>query len=186
MKKIILLASLLGLCIIAGILYVASPEEPLAQNPIQTGQFPIGGTSTTTSQTSQTTVELYDGSAIVAKDFIHNGETVADVQNPGSYMLAGSVGYCLGTGECPTGAPTDSFSVAYNENTHFFNVILLKEPLGKARKDAEAFLESRLGVAEKDMCALNYYVGTPYWINEVYTGKNLGFSFCVGVTPLPL
>src|SRR3989338_6993533 len=32
------------------------------------------------------------GASLTVKDFIHNGETVSDSQNPGSYVLAGSLG----------------------------------------------------------------------------------------------
>ena len=125
------------------------------------------------------------GASLTVKDFIHNGETVSDSQNPGSYVLAGSLGYCLANGSCPSGASTTDFSISYNEKTHFFNIILLKEPLGEARFEAEQFLISRLGIDERQICSLDYFVGAPYWVNETYDDKNLGFSFCSGATKLP-
>ena len=125
------------------------------------------------------------GVTVTVKDFIHNGETVPDVQNPGSHVLAGSLGYCLADGSCPRGAPTTNFSVSYNEKTHFFNIVLLKEPLGAVRLEAERFLIDRLGITEQQACSLNYSIGAPYWVNETYDDKNLGFSFCTGATKLP-
>ena len=116
---------------------------------------------------------------------MHNGESWADIQNPGSYILAGSAGYCLADGTCPHGASTDEFNISYNSASSFFNIVLLKEPLGATRVATEQFLGDRLGLSEQDMCVLNYFVGTPYYVSENFSGKNLGFSFCPGATTLP-
>ena len=130
------------------------------------------------------TIPTHGGSAVV-EDFIHNGETWSDVVNPGSYILAGSTGYCLANGVCPSGATTTDFKITYESGTSFFNIVLLKEPLGAMRQEAERFLKSRLGLSEQNMCLLNYFVGTPYNVNPTYAGTNLGFSFCPGATVLP-
>lgn len=137
--------------------------------------------------TSSATITFTNRSSdvIVVKDFIHNGETIADTVNPGSHVLAGTLGYCLADGTCPAGYPTTKFSVSYNAETHFFTVVLLEEPLGTTRLEAEQFLIDRLGVTTQTLCAVDYSVGTPYWVNEGYAGKNLGFSFCPGATKLP-
>ena len=119
------------------------------------------------------------------KDFIHNGETVADTVNPGTYVLAGSLGYCLADGSCPSGAPTTSFAISYDEKIRFFNIVLLEEPLGVTRFEAEQFLANRLGLSREQLCSLDYSIGAPYWINDAYADKNLGFSMCKGATPLP-
>ncbi|MDD2657854.1 MAG: hypothetical protein PHD04_04335 [Candidatus Pacebacteria bacterium] len=163
--------------------------------PTQTPELPLGGsvtpgsidTGSSGSSVSNPTITFGtpNGGVVTVKDFIHNGETVSDVENPGSYVLAGSVGYCLANGSCPSGATTTDFNVSYNEKTHFFNIILLAEPLGSVRLEAEQFLASRLGLVDKEVCDLNYFVGTPYWINATYDNKNLGFSFCPGATVLP-
>ncbi len=146
--------------------------------------FPISGDDTTPPENTFD-VETYAGTTVPAKDFIANGETVADIENPGSYVLAGTVGYCLPDGSCPAGAPVTEYHISYNKNTDFFNVILLSEPLGDARKAAEEFLKSRLGLSAPALCTLRYFVGTPYWVNEQFDNKNLGFSFCPGATKLP-
>ncbi len=125
------------------------------------------------------------GGTIVTKDFLHNGETVADVVNPGTYVLAGSLGYCTASGVCGANASTTDFSISYATSTQFFNIILLAEPVGLVRSAAERFFLARLGIGEQAACALNYFVGTPYWVNESYDNKNLGFSFCHGATALP-
>lgn len=162
---------------------VPTPGLPLASStvPVTTG----GSGPVVTSTEPTISFATRSGAVITVKDFIHNGETVPDVQNPGSYVLAGSVGYCLADGSCPSGAFTTDFSLTYNEKTHFFNIILLKEPLGATRLEAEQFLADRLGVTGQQVCSLNYFVGTPYWVNEAYDDKNLGFSFCAGATTLP-
>ncbi|MBU6388570.1 hypothetical protein KGQ72_01700 [Patescibacteria group bacterium] len=159
-----------------------TPGFPMASTTAPNPVVPVGSAGTSTATISFATPS---GTVVTVKDFVHNGETVQDVQNPGSYVLAGSLGYCLADGSCPSGASTTDFSVSYNEKTHFFNVILLKEPLGAVRLEAEQFLTDRLGIAGQQACGLNYFVGTPYWVNATYDDRNLGFSFCPGATELP-
>lgn len=142
--------------------------------------------STATSTNSATLSLITQAGTIAVTDFVHNNETVADIENPGSYVLAGSLGYCLADGTCPSGAPANDYSIIFNEKTHFFNIVLLSEPLGGVRFSAEQFLMSRLGgISEQQACSLKYYVGTPYWVNSAYDNRNLGFSFCPGATVLP-
>ena len=124
------------------------------------------------------------GNIVPVKDFIHNGETASDTVNPGGYYMAGSSGYCLANGVCPSGASTTDFTVSYKNTNDLFTIVLTKEPLGVARAHAEKFLADRLGLSEIKLCTLNYWIGTTYWINQAYAGKNLGFSFCPGAEPL--
>jgi hypothetical protein len=35
------------------------------------------------------------------------------------------------------------------------------------------------------MCGLNYTVSVPYSVNAIYSGSNLGFSFCPDAVVLP-
>lgn len=146
---------------------------------------PVGAFIATSTAPTQMTLQGRDGGAIVTQDFLHDGVTVADAVNEGSYMLAGSLGYCTADGVCGAHATTTDFSITYDVGTQFFNIILLAEPVGPVRTEAEQYLLSRLGIPASRACALNYYVGTPYWVSETYAGKNLGFSFCHGATPLP-
>ncbi len=126
----------------------------------------------------------YNGSLSV-RDFLHNGETAADPVNKGMYLLAGSAGYCLPDGTCPKGADSEHFSITYNQKGDFFNIVLLQEPLGAVRREAEAFLEERLGISGEILCTLNYFVGVPYFVNSTFSDRNLGFSFCKVATQLP-
>ena len=122
---------------------------------------------------------------VVMLDFLNNGTTAADLQNPGMYYVAGSPGYCLSDGTCPHGAAATDFNIAYDARAQFFNIALLGEPLGKVRAEAEQLMIKILGISQDQLCTLNYYVGTTYYVNEQYSGKNLGFSFCPGATVLP-
>ncbi|MFA6414841.1 MAG: hypothetical protein WC217_01525 [Candidatus Paceibacterota bacterium] len=194
MKWYFIIGSILLLVgVVLFFLFSSSPEvvttpQPTPGLPIASSTVPVtGGPSSFGTSNTGPTVSFAtpSGAVVTVKDFVHNGETVADVQNPGSYVLAGSVGYCLADGTCPEGASTTDFNISYNEKTHFFNIILLSEPLGATRLAAEQFLAGRLGLTGKASCSLNYFVGTPYWVNEAYDSKNLGFSFCPGAIALP-
>src|SRR3989344_215025 len=149
--------------------------------------FPVASSTTAGSGISsgQPTIliTLRDGaSSMEINDFLHNGTTVEDVQNPGNYYLAGNLGYCLKDGVCPTGAPTAHYKVTYSIKEHFFTIALTDEPLGVARLGAQQFLMQALGMSQQQLCDLNYYLGTTSYVNSIYAGKNLGFSFCPGAT----
>ena len=159
-----------------------TPGLPVAGSVAPNNEPGSSGAITTGATLSFTT---RSGATAIVKDFVHNGETVADVVNPGSYVLAGTVGYCLADGTCPAGYSTTNFNISYDEKTHFFNVVLLKEPLGTVRLEAEQFLANRLGITGQQLCSLDYSIGAPYWVNTAYADKNLGFSFCPGATALP-
>ena len=123
---------------------------------------------------------------VATLDFINNGITGADPQNPGTYYLAGSACVPQATYPgCPSGASTTSFDIKYDAGPQFFTVTLLAEPLGAARDEAERFMLNALGTTGDKLCTLYYYVGTTEDINPQFTGKNLGFSSCPGATALP-
>ncbi|MBU6490888.1 hypothetical protein KGQ25_01895, partial [Patescibacteria group bacterium] len=105
--------------------------------------------------------------------------------NPGRYLLAGNLGYCLSNPQQCQAAPSIGFNVYYNSGPQSFTVALTKEPIGQARLAMEQFMLTTLGLTQQQMCSLNYYIGTTYWVNAVYDNKNLGFSFCPGATQLP-
>ena len=121
---------------------------------------------------------------MTVKDFLHNKETVPDTVNPGYFYLAGSIGYCLGDGSCPSGYKTNDFSISFHNADGAFTIELLAEPIAAARAEAELFLLDRLGISQAQMCLLNYWVGVPDSVNATFAGKNLGFSFCPGATQL--
>jgi len=130
-------------------------------------------------------VRVQDGKSIVVNDFIHNGVTVADTINPGRYLLAGNLGYCYPDSAQCQAASTTNFIVFYNSKPQSFTIALTEEPVGKARLAMEQFMLKTLGISQQQLCALNYSVGVTRYVNEQYTAKNLGFSFCPGAVVLP-
>jgi hypothetical protein len=84
-----------------------------------------------------------------------------------------------------TAATSTDYNIGYDGVAKSFTIALLKEPLGNSRKEAEQFLMTTLGITQQQMCSLNYYVGTTYFVNESYDSSNLGFSFCPGAVALP-
>lgn len=196
MKKAlyILIVILIGLAL-AGVVWMVGqyvrPAAPNGQTPYANPYAYSNNTSSVTATSSgsgapqaTTKILLPNGKSLVVKDFIHNRETVPDTVNPGYYFLAGSVGYCLGDGTCPSGYKTDDFSIVYRAADGLFNITLLAEPLAGSRTGAEIFLLDRLGITEAQLCNINYWVGTTDVINSVYADKNLGFEFCPGATRL--
>lgn len=143
---------------------------PSGSNQGTTGTTPDsgqGGDGTLTASVPSTV-----GGTIKIKDFTYSPETKKDPNNPGHYYLAG---------EDTTTAP---YSIIYSNSDQSFVVSLLKEPIGSVRSDAEQKLMTILGINKAQACALRYWVGVPNYLNPVYAGKNLGFSFCPGATQL--
>ena len=126
-----------------------------------------------------------DGTTATVRDFRLDSTTVADVQNPGVYYLAGSPEYCLLDETCPEAAAVAGVNIIYNEADGSFTIALLEEPLSEARVRAQQFLLLSLGIPEAELCTLNYYVGTDRALSENFAGRNLGFSLCPGATVLP-
>lgn len=118
---------------------------------------------------------LEGGGSIQVSDFKNDSATVNDTNNPGHYYLSGGLD--------PT-TNNASHSTFYAESDQSFNITLLKEPIGEVRKQAETELMQKLAISQADMCRLHYWVGVPNFVNSIYSGKNLGFSFCPGATPL--
>ncbi len=193
--KRILLIGAIAVLIVAALAYFLIPGKASAPTTAPTatsqpglpsaGTAPLPAGSTTGAQTPTMTVAGLAGSAIATKDFLHDGVTQEDPQNPGTYYLAGAAGYCLKNGTCPGGATSTEYHVVYNATDQAFYISLLKEPLGQARTDAEQFMETALGVPPAELCQLKYFLSTTSYVNPQYAGQNLLFSFCPNATTLP-
>ncbi len=185
-KLLILLALVLFIVLVVGTILLFVLPRSVPGQPSTTTTFPSGGSSGgTTVGTSGISIGIQGGGTLTVKDFMHNGETVADVVNPGGYVLAGTLGYCLGDGSCPAAYKSEDFTIRYAQDSSSFTISLLKEPLGKARLEAEDFLIDRLGISRTQLCSLNYFIGTTYQVNASYSDKHLGFSSCPDAIQLP-
>jgi hypothetical protein len=173
MKKTLLLLAIalltLGILAVAFVALRPQPQEPLPPDAVS---FPGAGTGPGTVFTRE--ILLANGAPLETHDFLSDPATVEDEVNPGYYYL--------GYGPADSSA---SYHIEYVEETQYFNVELLQEPLGESRKAAEAYLQRALGIANDDMCALNYALGVPNSVNGQYSSMNLGFSFCPGAVVLP-
>ncbi|MDE1919618.1 MAG: hypothetical protein KGH56_02855 [Patescibacteria group bacterium] len=185
----------LGIAVIAAVIWYFAFLPHAVPQPIQSSAgLPINGatgsslqyaTPPPAAQAMTMTIASQDGSAVVVNDFIHNNMTIPDAANAGRYLLAGNLGYCLSDQRQCQAAPAENFNVYYNSAIQSFAIALTKEPIGQARAVMEQFLLSTLGITQQQLCSLNYLVSVPSYVNPQFSGKNLGFSFCPGATPLP-
>ena len=187
-KKLWILVAAVLLLALAAIAFLLLrtpiPNEP--QQPDGGTLFPGGGNILPgTSVTGRMMIYGRGDTEFEVNDFIQDQITVADVVNTGHYVLAGELGYCLADGTCPKGADTSTFSISFNDEDDTFNIVLLAEPLGEVRREAETHLQNRLGLSNEVMCELNYYIGTPSFVNDSYSNGNMGFSYCSGAVKLP-
>lgn len=191
MKKLLIaIGAVFLLAIIGGVLLVML-RQPASETPTPSGSVTLPSAEGTENggsfapEANTLTIPAEDGTPIVMNDFIRNGETIEDPLNKGIYILAGSTGYCLPNGTCPKAGSARDFSISYNQKTQSFTITLLAEPLGSIRSEAEQLFKIKLGIFDERLCSLDYYVGTPAYVNAVFSGKNLGFNFCKDTTKLP-
>lgn len=179
---------ILTITIVVGSYFLlAQKHEPISPRQEPSGiLFPSsGGVFGDETKIKTRSLMLATGKTILVKDFIANGITFEDPANSGSYFLAGKLEYCLDDGTCPD-TNTPNFSILFLEADQSFSVSLNEEPLRGSRASAERYLMAALGVSEKEMCDLQYSLGTTVSVNEAYGSiTNLGFSFCEGAIPLP-
>ena len=133
-----------------------------------------GGTSPTVPSET-TTITTARGTTLAVNDFTKDPNVVADPSNPGNYYFAG---------KSTVENPYPPFSVLYVGTDNSITIALLEEPLNQNRILAEELVLQRLGITKEKACSLRYQVSVPYWVNEFYIGKNLGFSFCPGAIAL--
>ncbi|MBI4086538.1 hypothetical protein HY416_00970 [Candidatus Kaiserbacteria bacterium] len=185
MKKAIIIIGIVILVVLIVVLATTFWGDKDPQVPDQPVSLPVpDGPVLPPVSTPSMQIKGSNGSQIIVKDFISNGETIQDTVNPTHYILAGSLGYCLGDGSCPSGAKVSGFSIDYDRPHDLFN-ITLEEPLRNNRLAAERFLMERLGIDTMALCTLNYSIGATTYVNQFYEGQNLGFSSCPGSVKLP-
>ncbi|MDO8623860.1 MAG: hypothetical protein Q7R54_00690 [bacterium] len=83
------------------------------------------------------------------------------------------------------GSEKEIYHILYFPGNSGFLISLAAEPLGESRRAGEAALRAKLGVTDAVLCTLNIQVFTGIDVNEQYSGRDLGLSFCPGATALP-
>lgn len=132
------------------------------------------------STASRGSGQMTQGPATVAVPTASGTVTIA---NPAQVPTA----QVLGGGQYSVTDPNNTqadFNVVYSTRDGSFAVALLNEPIAKARTEAGQYLLSTLHISQAQLCLLNVYVGVPRSINQFYSGKNLGFSFCPNAVQL--
>jgi hypothetical protein len=178
MKKPLIIS--IGAIVIIGfivLVYWLLNSAPPATSPAANQNIGLpsaGQNATATSSLTQAGVQTLN--------FVNDPTTVKDPINPGYYYL----GYHVNEGiSDPTATDNPPYIITYISATHYFNITLLQEPIGTVREEMQQYLMMRLGISQDGMCRLDYMVSVPWRVNQVYSGKNLGFSFCPGATKLP-
>ena len=179
MKKILIIISLIILVGITGFMYVQNSTDQVQPGEIEkNNNFPdIDSTRPVSAQ--NIIIEIADGGTIEVSNFLVGSDVIIDSMNEGHYFL----GNQFPTVDTPR-SDRPAYIIDYNSEISYFNIALLEEPLNDSRQQAEAYIKNRLGFTEEQMCSLKYTVSVPYTVNDYFSGRNLGFSFCSGSFPL--
>ncbi len=153
----------------------------LNTEPSPTVSPSLSGSGTQASSGNTISIAATNGGTIQANNFKNDPATTQDPINTGYYYL----GYHV-YGGVPDSTSTNTlpYVIEYIDTTQYFNIELLQEPIGVTRQQAEQYLMAHLGISQSQMCELNYMVSVPYSVNQFYSSRSLGFSFCPGATAL--
>jgi hypothetical protein len=167
MKKLLFVVlAILIIIVIASVAWIIASRAPTedVQVPTNTGGFPFADNSSSAGE--------QDG------NFLNDSDVAEDAFNPGYYYL----GYQPFEANAGEGPP---YLIEFIKETSYFNITILKEPLGDMRLSAEQYLKGKFPLTNEQFCSLNYTVGVPNSVNSLYSGMNLGFSFCPDAVRLP-
>lgn len=162
-------------------------EDTTTTLPISnTGNGGVGGGaggngSVVDTSKSSLSIKTTSGGVLQVKNFIEDSATVSDPQNDGYYYLGNHYPFEIVDEEH---IEQPEYIIMYIAESQYFNIVLLREPLRTTRKNAEQYLLEHLGVSPEELCQIDYVVSVPHYVNQYYTGMNLGFSFCQGTVAL--
>ncbi|MBP6946335.1 MAG: hypothetical protein KBC74_00990 [Candidatus Pacebacteria bacterium] len=150
-----------------------SPINTLPGTNSQVGSnTPVVGNTRKPSQNTLEIASSNDGSIFV-RDFTKD-IGVASTTPPSSFLS------WFPNSEVATTSAESTYEIFYSPEGTFFIVVILKEPIGEVRRSATKNLIEKLGISNADVCTLVADVNIPYFVNEFYSGKNLGFPGCSG------
>lgn len=175
MKKIFIILALLILIVLAVLAYMMLTKKTDAPETSNQGTLPLSqaGASGGSGQEVKMNLRITDGTQIPVRNFLASAQVQKDLDNSGYYSL----GY--------QGAQNSTYRITYIDETNYFNIVLLAEPLGASRTQAENYLMNTLGISKEQMCLLDYTMSVPNAVNTNFSGENLGFSFCPNAVKLP-
>ncbi len=183
MKNTLIIIALI-IVLVLGVLIFFQLRNPSGTPHVPNGNGPDGTSfPVPDDEPGKETVSLSgsSGEVLTVKNFLSDTTTVKDPVNDGYYNL----GYhTFSSISKPPATPNPPYTITFVADTNFFNITLLAEPIGAYRQQAEEYLRGHLGISEADMCRLKYTLAVPGFVNENYSGSNLGFSFCPGSVPL--
>lgn len=178
---IVLAVATLALIGFTGTLYFLAQvpsARPSDTPPVSTllGTNPRAGGNTTpvgTGNPPPNTLEIAssNGGSIFVRDFTKD-TGVASTTPPSSFLS------WFPNSEVGTTTAESAYEILYSPGGTFFIVVILKEPIGEVRRTATKNLIEKLGISNADVCTLVADVNVPYFVNEFYSGKNLGFPGC--------
>jgi len=176
MKRFLIIFSILIALVVVGVLifiFVSKPSTPEPTNQSQQ-EDPFGVVTGSGSNSGMVPLKLDTGAIVYTQPFVP--EEQPDWAGPSGYQVAG-------TNE-------SAFLITYIEPDAYgsqaqFLINLQEEPLGQNRKDAESALRNSLRLTDSQICELDVQVWTAPGVSDVYSGRNLGLSFCDGSVKLP-
>ena len=100
------------------------------------------------------------------------------VEYPGAEVLADGV-YQISDS-------LDEYTIYYNQYSSVIFIHLYATPLGLMRQQAERKLKEILPLQDSEICEIDIAVTTNPFVDQEFSGRNLGLTFCPNAVPLPI
>jgi len=143
-----------------------APQEPEEIVPVT---FPVEQV-TELGVSDTVTLRLANGSSVQVPQFLSEEQSETASEENGLDVSFGE---------------SELYQILYFPEESYFLVSILDEPLKDARFAAEAELRAKLKLQDPALCALTLDVFVASDVSEIYSGRDLGLSFCSGAVQLP-
>jgi len=173
--SVVLVLLSIGVLGYVGLRVFGTPSEGTTGQPLNPFAALVPPGSSTTYIPKTMSVAARSGESVMVPNIV-SGKEPLDTPSGRFYNLYGP--------EYSTEGFT--FSLQYSESDSQFLILLLSEPIGAARLEAERYLRTLLALPDSALCDLNTIVSVTPDVSEVYSQyENVGLSFCPAAVKLP-
>jgi hypothetical protein len=168
-----LLSSLILLLIIVPIVGIVvillDQNEPPTNTSVESTTFPpsngSGLNSDPNSQSDTIEITVDNGEVVTIDNIIKKSEAVSIGES--MYSISGE-----------SYIEPKQYSLVFNQENNSFAISLDSVPLDVARQQASDDILTLLNISITEACSLNMYVGVSFALDRVFSGQNLGLSYC--------
>lgn len=176
----LIIVIIIGPFLLFGTIFDGSETEIAIDNFSDTGATAFPTPPPPPVSGNNTSLQIRDarGNIVQIDNFLNNPSVKEDTLNPGHFILAGSVGYCLASEVNCDSDEVEPYSISYSTNGDFFSVLINEAPIELYKAAAERDLQGLLGIPLNQMCNLNISMSVASWLTVDESSSPLRIRGC--------